>query len=71
MVRFELMVIFFVKLTKMWTKFGCKDRSIITLKIGNKFSFAKYIFTTDVSSLPSPAIDLPENLFLSAHKLEQ
>ena len=50
MVRFELMIIFFVKLTKMWTKFECKVQSIIALKIVDKFSFAKDIFTTDMSS---------------------
>ena len=49
-VRFELMVIFFVKLTKMWTKFECKVQSIITLTIVDKFSLAKDIFTTDMSS---------------------
>ena len=61
------MVIFFVKLTKMWTKFECKAQSIITLKIVDKLFFAKDILTTDMSS----SIDLPENLFLSVHKLEQ
>ena len=47
---YDLTVEFFLKRTKYITELKHDIQSIITLKIVHKFSFAKDIFTTDMSS---------------------